>query len=150
MHHGEEFCYHESAAHAMLRGGEYQRKNWSGQSIALSCRCWKLWIEDVVVVVKVSGWLGVVWEVGEAHRPPPKPPLSMVKVARFSHRFYVGISTKKYVTVSLRTVWNCHAACYICYSWNIGVELGKPLQSWIYPKYAGIYTKSMGQVGPNH
>ncbi len=40
--------------------------------------------------------------------------------------------------------------CYICYNWNIGVELGKPLQSWIDPKYAGIHTKSMGKVGPNN
>jgi len=29
------------------------------------------------------------------------------------------------------------------------VELGKPPQSWIHPKYAGIQTKSMGKVGPN-
>jgi len=32
----------------------------------------------------------------------------------------------------------------------MGVELGKPLQSWKHPKYAGIQTKSMGKVGPNH
>jgi len=31
-------------------------------------------------------------------------------------------------------------------AWNICIVLGKPLHTWIHPKYAGINTKSMGKV----
>jgi len=94
MLHGGEFCCHEGAAHAALHGGGYQGKHWSGQSVAWRCHSLDLRSEDVVGLLKDSGWLGVVLEVGEARRPPPKPPWSMVKVARFSHRIYVEISTR--------------------------------------------------------